>query len=80
MVSFFPPALLGPSWPCGCGCKEERPNLRLWGVWSLRSAKHFSGCRAGRQGGGESLKGRQAGRWASTASSASSLRASLSDP
>lgn len=50
-------AVLGTSWPCGGCCKEERPNLRLCGVWSLPRAKRFSsGCGAGGR------KGVRAGR------------------
>lgn len=52
-------------------------HLRLCGVWSLPSAKHFSGCRAGRKGGGESRKRGHAGQGASLAGA---VRAALADP
>lgn len=71
-------AALGTSWPCGGCCKEERPDLRLCGVWSLPSAKHFSsGGRAPGKGGGEIRKDGHAGRGASATCA---VRAALADP
>lgn len=71
-------AVLGTSWRSGGCCKERCPRLRLCGVWSLPSAKHFSsGCGAGGKGVGEGRKDGHAGRGASAAGA---VRASLADP
>lgn len=75
MISIFIPAVWGLVGVVDTASRRSVP-VSVCVVCCLSSVR----CRAGRQGGGESRKGRQAGRGASAASSASSVRASLSDP